>query len=108
MSTGSIEFKAKGAGSTFALDDVMIGVDFHWQRRERQRFEGNLRFININGMVQAINDINIERYLNSVISSEMSGDSPFELLKAHAIISRSWLIAQIANRGANTRHLHAT
>lgn len=97
----SIEFVATDDECTFDLDNVVIGVDFHWQRCEKQRFEGNLRFIVADGQVHAVNDIDIERYLYSVISSEMSGESPFELLKAHAIISRSWLMAQIRNKGVN-------
>ncbi len=79
----------------FELSDVMIGVDFHWQRTETQRFAGALRLVARYGKIHAINCIDIEEYLKSVISSEMNGDSPIELLKAHAVISRSWLLAQI-------------
>lgn len=79
----------------FVLYDVLIGVNFHWQRRENQTFKGELRFIVENGQVRAINRLFIEDYLVSVISSEMSATSSLELLKAHTVISRSWLYAQL-------------
>lgn len=88
----------------FELHDVMIGVDFHWQRTETQRFAGALRLVSHSGKIHAINCIDIEEYLKSVISSEMNGDSPIELLKAHAVISRSWLLAQIAAKKAPRTH----
>ena len=79
----------------FELKDVIIGLHFHWERREHQRFQGGLKFIAEKGGITAINIISLEDYLKSVISSEMSATSSEELLKAHAIISRSWLLAQI-------------
>lgn len=79
----------------FELIDVTIGIDFHWERKENQQFRGALRLIPENGLVRAINILPIEEYLVSVISSEMSATASLELLKAHAVISRSWLIAQI-------------
>lgn len=79
----------------FVLYDVLIGVNFHWQRRENQTFKGELRFIVENGQVRAINRLFIEDYLVSVISSEMSAASSLEFLKAHTVISRSWLYAQL-------------
>lgn len=79
----------------FVLYDVLIGVNFHWQRRENQTFKGELRFIVENGQVRAINRLFIEDYLVSVISSEMSATSSLEFLKAHTVISRSWLYAQL-------------
>lgn len=79
----------------FVLHDVLIGVNFHWQRRENQTFKGELRFIVENGRVRAINRLFIEDYLVSVISSEMSATSSLEFLKAHTVISRSWLYAQL-------------
>lgn len=79
----------------FELKDVTIGIDFHWERKENQQFKGSLRLIVENGKVCAINILPIEDYLVSVISSEMSATASLELLKAHAVISRSWLIAQI-------------
>lgn len=95
--------------NAFVLRDVIIGVQFHWERREDQHFLGSLKFIVENGGVSAINIISLEDYLTSVISSEMSATSSEELLKAHAVISRSWLLAQILknqdlkNDGANYR-----
>lgn len=74
------------------LDNVPIGINFHWHQRQRQRFEGTMRIAEINGQKMYINDIDVESYLRSVISSEMSPDAPLELLKAHAIISRSWVL----------------
>lgn len=79
----------------FTLKDVTIGVNFHWERREDQQFAGSLRLINEDGKVTAVNVIGVEDYLLSVISSEMSATASLELLKAHAVISRSWLLAQI-------------
>ena len=80
---------------SFELKEVIIGVNFHWERRENQRFLGGLKFMVENGGVSAINIVSLEDYLTSVISSEMSATSSEELLKAHAVISRSWLLAQI-------------
>lgn len=79
----------------FVLHDVVIGVGFHWQRKESQMFKGELRFIVEDGEVRAINRLFIEDYLVSVISSEMSATSSLEFLKAHTVISRSWLYAQL-------------
>ncbi len=88
--------------STFSLHNVTIGKEFHWQQQETQTFQGSLILRIIDGELHAINRIAIEDYLTSVIASEMSGTSSVELLKAHAIISRSWLLAQI---GAGTSPL---
>lgn len=82
----------------FSLEDVTIGVDFHWQRRERQQFAGSLKIIVEDGRLTAINIISIEDYLRSVISSEMKATASPEFLKAHAVISRSWLLAQIERK----------
>ena len=82
----------------FGLNDVTIGVNFHWQRTERQCFKGSLMLLCENSVITAINIINIEEYLLSVISSEMSATSSLEFLKAHAVISRSWLVAQIKKK----------
>lgn len=79
----------------FELKNVIIGVEFHWERKENQRFPGGLKFIVANGAITAINIVSLEDYLTSVISSEMSATSSLELLKAHSVISRSWLMAQI-------------
>jgi len=92
----------KGAFPIFSLHNVTIGKEFHWQQQETQTFQGSLILRIIDGELHAINRIAIEDYLASVIASEMSGTSSVELLKAHAIISRSWLLAQI---GAGTSPL---
>ncbi|SFK47700.1 SpoIID/LytB domain protein [Porphyromonadaceae bacterium KH3CP3RA] len=81
--------------NAFGLKNVIIGVQFHWERKEDQYFLGSLKFIVENGSLSAINIVSLEDYLTSVISSEMSATSSEELLKAHAVISRSWLLAQI-------------
>jgi SpoIID/LytB domain protein len=89
------------SGGPFTLRDVTIGIRFHWERREDQTFEGDVRFLaGENGAIVAINEIGLERYLKSVISSEMSPAAPFEFLKAHAITSRSWLAAMLERRSA--------
>lgn len=81
---------------TFTLKDVVIGIGFHWERKENQTFEGRLRLVaQENHAVAAINELSVESYLKSVISSEMSATAPIELLKAHAITSRSWLVAML-------------
>jgi len=79
----------------FMLHDVTIGINFHWERKEDQVFKGGLHFIVDGEKIHAINALSIEDYLISVISSEMNATSSMELLKAHAVISRSWLLAQV-------------
>jgi SpoIID/LytB domain protein len=74
---------------------VTIGIKFHWERKEDQAFQGNLKLATKNGKIVVINEVPLETYLTSVISSEMSATCPPELLKAHAVISRSWLLAQL-------------
>ena len=85
-------------GSFFTLKNVEIGKGFHWQRYQDQSFPGDLRLIARDGCVIAINVIGIEDYLQCVIASEMSPSAGFEFLKAHAVISRSWLLAQLDKR----------
>ena len=77
--------------SAFELLDVTIGINFHWERKEDQRFQGSLKIIVENGKLTGINVIRVEDYLTSVISSEMSATASLELLKAHAVISRSFI-----------------
>jgi SpoIID/LytB domain protein len=89
-------FEPIGNAGLFEIKDVVIGVNFHWQRKENQRFSGAAKFIIENNKVTIINTLPVEDYLLSVISSEMSATASLELLKAHAVISRSWLLAQIA------------
>lgn len=81
--------------SFFELQDVTIGINFHWERKEVQRFKGELKIIVEDDKLTAINIIPIEDYLTSVISSEMSATASLELLKAHAVISRSWLLNKL-------------
>jgi SpoIID/LytB domain protein len=81
-------------GDSFTLHHVTIGRDFHWEQKERQHFYGTLRLVPEDGEFWAVNDIPLEQYLTSVISSEMNAHAPLEFLKVHAIVSRSWLIAQ--------------
>ena len=83
-------------GSTFTLRNVIIGIKFHWEREEDQTFEGDLVLVaRDDATMAAINEVSVEDYLASVISSEMSAEAPMELLKAHAITSRSWLLAML-------------
>lgn len=82
--------------SPFILHNVTIGKEFHWEQQENQTFGGILRITAVDGLLHAINYIQIEEYLKSVISSEMSANNNLELLKTHAIISRSWVLRQIA------------
>ena len=93
-----LTFHPQSADASFSLSDVTIGVNFHWERKETQTFLGTLRFVVESDKIVAINELPVEKYLESVISSEMSATSSLELLKAHAVISRSWLLAQIQKR----------
>ncbi|PIK18642.1 amidase [Prevotella intermedia] len=97
-------FEPTDAQSSFTLEDVTIGVNFHWERKEAQTFLGKLRFIVEDNNICAINELPVETYLTSVISSEMSATSSLELLKAHAVISRSWLLAQMEQRKADNNN----
>ena len=85
----------QNTASFFELQDVTIGINFHWERKEVQRFKGKLKIIVEDDKLTAINIISIEDYLTSVISSEMSATASLELLKAHAVISRSWLLNKL-------------
>ena len=100
-----LEFEAPSISSLFAepsfiLHDVTIGIGFHWERKQEERFAGCLKFIVDGGKVQAVNVIGVEDYLLSVIASEMKATASPEFLKAHAVISRSWVMAQIEKRKA--------
>lgn len=94
--------------ASFTLKDVVIGIGFHWERKEQQTFRGALQLVEEDGMIRAVNVLPVETYLTSVISSEMSADASLELLKAHAVISRSWLLAmmQKAERKERSAALH--
>ncbi|MBR6310315.1 MAG: DUF4922 domain-containing protein [Paludibacteraceae bacterium] len=88
--------------TTFDLADVTIGINFHWEQKELQRFAGKLRIIAEDDLLTAINTLPVEDYLKCVISSEMSAQADEELLKAHAVISRSWLLANMRNPQAES------
>src|SRR5260370_37571938 len=93
------------ASSAFEVPEMTIGIGFHWERQERQVFRGPLRIIKRVAGLTLINDVSLEEYVTSVISSEMSASCPIELLKAHAVISRSWLAFPSSHRrgGAEQR-----
>ena len=93
-----LTFTPQTPDATFSLNDVTIGVDFHWERKETQVFEGTLRIVVEADKIVAINELPVERYLTSVIASEMSPAASIEFLKAHAVISRSWILAQMEKR----------
>ncbi len=93
-----IGFHPQAPDASFSIDDVTIGVNFHWERKETQTFLGTLNLVVEEDKICAINQLPVEKYLESVISSEMSASSGIELLKAHAVISRSWLLAQMEKR----------
>jgi SpoIID/LytB domain protein len=93
-----LTFTPATADASFSLFDVTIGVNFHWERKETQVFLGTLRLVVESDKITAINELPVEQYLASVISSEMKATAGLELLKAHAVISRSWLLAQMKRR----------
>lgn len=97
---GSV-FLPKDENCSFTLKDVVIGIGFHWERNEDQTFCGALKLIEEEGMIRAVNIVPIETYLTSVISSEMSANASLELLKAHAVISRSWVLSMIEKAKAS-------
>ncbi|MBO4807221.1 MAG: SpoIID/LytB domain-containing protein [Paludibacteraceae bacterium] len=97
----TLRFIPSEESCSFDLKGVTIGKKFHWEQKQDQRFLGELRFIVEEGAVTAINTLPLEWYLTSVISSEMRATSSLELLKAHAVISRSWLLAQLSQKGKN-------
>ena len=102
--TEAIEFIPQENNCSFTLHNVTIGISYHWERQEEQTFIGTLKLISDVENVIAVNVLPVEDYLVSVISSEMSATSSLEFLKSHAIISRSWLLAQIENRDKKTVH----
>lgn len=93
-----LTFTPQEDNASFSLHDVTIGMNFHWERKETQEFCGTLRLVVEADKIVAINELPVERYLTSVISSEMSATASLEFLKAHAVISRSWLLAQMTKR----------
>ena len=94
-----LRFQPATPSSVVRLDDVTIGINFHWERKEPQIFRGGLRLVDVAGQgITAINEVPLEEYLKSVISSEMSATAPAALLEAHAITSRSWLVAMLERR----------
>lgn len=99
-----LTFRPQDAAASFTLADVTIGVKFHWQRVEPQTFRGTLRLIVDEEKIVVINELKVEEYLKSVISSEMSATSSLELLKAHAVVSRSWLFRQMQQRHSAQGH----
>ena len=94
----NLTFTPQQPEASFSLNDVTIGVNFHWERKQTEEFEGTLHIVVEADKIVAINELPVERYLTSVISSEMSATAPVEFLKAHAVISRSWLLAQMEKR----------
>ena len=98
MQYRELTFTPQTPTASFSLHDVTIGVNFHWERKETQVFLGTLRLVVESDKITAINQLPVERYLASVISSEMKATAGVELLKAHAVISRSWLLAQMRRR----------
>ena len=96
-------FQPADAEGCFTLRGVTIGIGFHWQRQEDQKFRGSLLLLSDGGKAVAIDVVPVETYLTSVISSEMSASASLELLKAHAVISRSWLLAMINKSCSRTQ-----
>ncbi|MDR0413009.1 MAG: SpoIID/LytB domain-containing protein [Dysgonamonadaceae bacterium] len=108
MSAGEIHVVNHPAHASFILKEVPIGIGFHWEQKEDQEFQGELNIIRDGNNLTAINIIPVEDYLTSVISSEMRATSSIELLKAHAVISRSWLLAQQEKASRGERYASVT
>lgn len=98
VSAAGMTFVPVAEDASFTLKDVVIGIGFHWERKEEQTFRGALKLVEEDGMLRAVNVLPVETYLTSVISSEMSANASLELLKAHAVISRSWLMRILTGR----------
>ena len=99
-----IAMSPSGANTdSFIVEDVTIGLGFHWQRNQRQAFRGGFRVLERPAGLTLVNDVEMETYVESVIASEMSAESPLELLKTHAVIARSWLVSQIRSEGGAYR-----
>ncbi|MDE6556867.1 MAG: SpoIID/LytB domain-containing protein [Duncaniella sp.] len=96
--TTPVFYPSSPDGDSFEIEGVTIGVEFHWERKENQRFRGAPKVVADSGKLVFINIVNIEEYLKSVISSEMKSTASLNLLRAHAVISRSWLVAQMSRR----------
>jgi SpoIID/LytB domain protein len=94
LAAGEIRIKAHPVNDSFIVSDVPIGINFHWERKEDQEFQGEFKLIREENKLRLINILPLEDYLISVISSEMNATNALELLKAHAVISRTWLLAQ--------------
>lgn len=102
-----LTFAPQTSGTSFTIENVIIGKDFHWERNETQTFRGTLKLIVEEDQLVVINELPVEEYLCSVISSEMSAASSFELLKTHAVVSRSWLLRQMEQRRTPREGGHA-
>lgn len=94
--------------ASFTLKDVVIGIGFHWERKEEQTFAGGLELMEEDELLRAVNIVPVETYLTSVISSEMSANASLELLKAHAVISRSWLLRILEEASHSASHADAS
>lgn len=92
------------SNASFTIENVTIGIGFHWEKKESQTFKGNLRLIVDEEKLVVINELPVEEYLESVISSEMNAHSSIELLKTHAVVSRSWVYSQMLNRRLGQGH----
>lgn len=101
-----LHFLPDTEGASFTVEDITIGIGFHWERKENQTFLGSLRLIVDEGKIVVINEIPVEDYLESVISSEMNASSSLQLLKTHAVISRSWVYSQMLNRQTGNAQTH--
>ena len=97
-------FSPESGEASFELKNVTIGIAFHWEQKEDQRFHGALELVVDNGEIVAINHIPAEKYLLSVISSEMSPQASKEFLKAHAVISRTWLLCRIREKDGDREY----
>ncbi len=96
----SITFEPRDLGTeSFLIRDVIIGSKFHWERKEKQRFIGALTLLKVEDKIQIINTLPLEKYLTSVISSEMNARSSLQFLKSHAVVSRSWVLSQMQKAG---------
>lgn len=114
--TGEIELDGQKLGSTvrivldtnntsshITVSNIMIGIQFHWQKHEDLDYRGIIEVgFNNQGKLVVINEIDLENYLVSVNSSEMTSDCPIGLLESQTVVARNTVLATMGKHHYNT------